>query len=100
MKKSLSKSQFIHEFQAIRPDNFTYKGLEALYEWFEEMEESTGQEAEFDPIAICCEFIEYDNIEEFHGDYSPEDYPTLEDIADYTTVILRPGLTGFIIAAF
>lgn len=38
--------------------NFTYEGLEVLFNWFEEVEADQGQEIQFDMIGVCCEFAE------------------------------------------
>ena len=64
MKQNISKSMFHDEFNKIRPGQFTYDGLDALYEYLVDVEESTGEEIELDVIAICCDFIEYPSIEE------------------------------------
>ena len=64
MKQNISKSMFHDEFAKIRPGQFTYDGLDALYEYLVDVEESTGVEIELDVIAICCDFIEYPSIEE------------------------------------
>lgn len=59
MKQTVTLSAFRDAFRtAGRADNFSYSGLEALYDYLTEMEESTGEEIELDPIAICCEFNE------------------------------------------
>jgi hypothetical protein len=77
----------VDEFNSIRPDNFTYAGLKALYEYFEELEEDCGNEIELDVIAFCVEYTEYTSIEEFHQNYDREDYPDMESIESYTQVI-------------
>ena len=69
MKQTINLSQFRDQFQAIRPDNFSYGGLEILYDWFEDLELMDGQEIEFDPIAFCCEYSE-GTIEELIREYS------------------------------
>jgi hypothetical protein len=58
MKQTVTFSQFYDEFQAIRPDNFSYQGLRLLFDWFEELDADTGQDTELDVIALCCEFSE------------------------------------------
>jgi len=57
--------------------NFSYKGLRALFEY---LEETTDKENPYklDVIALCCEFSEYKNIEEFLKDYSHQ-YKTFEE---------------------
>ena len=41
-----------------REDNFSYDGLEVLFNYLQDYEESTGVEVELDVIAICCDFTE------------------------------------------
>jgi len=58
MKNTINLYDFRDAFMQIRPDNFSYEGLTALFDWFEEYEESTGEEIDLDVIAICCEWSE------------------------------------------
>jgi hypothetical protein len=57
MHQTIGLSDFRAGFK-YRPDNFSYEGLGALFDYFESM----GDDVEFDPIAICCDFSE-DTIE-------------------------------------
>lgn len=78
-------------------NNFSYEGLRALYDYLEEYEESTGEVIEFDPIALCCEWSEYQDIKDVKKNYS--DIKSLDDLKDKTTVIeLDNG--GLLIAEF
>ena len=81
-----------------RAENFSYAGLEALFEYLVSLEEDTGEEMELDVIGICCDFSEYENIKEFQEHYGDE-YQTIEDIEDQTTVIPVDG-DRFIIRQF
>ena len=83
--QEISKTDFIDAFRKIRPDNFSYEGLTALYGYFEEL--SDDQNIEFDVIAICCDFTEYDNLEEFNRDYG-QNFSDVEEIFDLTQVIM------------
>ena len=83
--QEITKSQFRDEFNSFRPDNFSYKGLSALYDWLVECYEESEKGYKLDVIAICCEFSEYESIEEFKKDY--ENIENIEDITDYTTLI-------------
>ena len=69
MKTTINFSEFRDHFHQIRPDNFSYEGLKILFYYFEEYEESTGEEIEMDVIAICCDFSEdsYQNIADQYG---------------------------------
>ena len=67
---------------------FSRSGLRTLFDYFEQYEEDCDTEIEFDPVAICCEYVEYDNIEEFWLVYDKEDYPDIDTIEENTTVIM------------
>jgi hypothetical protein len=68
MYKTISEFNFREAF-TVRPDNFSYAGLTALYEYLTQLEEDTGQEIELDPIALCCDFTEYPNIIDAASEY-------------------------------
>lgn len=98
MKKTISVHDFIDAFSKIRPDSFSYYGQKALFEYLEELETETGQEIELDVIALCCDYTEYEDLEEFKCNYGKA-YNTIEDIEENTTVI-RVGEEGLIVQAF
>jgi hypothetical protein len=79
-------------------DAFSYEGVKALYEYIEEYEDSTGEQTELDVIALCCEYNEYEDLEEFQGDYG-DDYQSIEDIEQQTQVIMIDD-DSFIVQAF
>ena len=84
MKTTVTEYDFCDWFAQHRPNNFSYEGRKALFEMLESYEEDTGEEIEFDPIAFCCEYTEYENIEEFWQDYDKEEYPDEQSIMDAT----------------
>ena len=43
---------------AVRPDQFSYEGQEALFNWLEEYYDDSGESWDGDIIALCCEFAE------------------------------------------
>jgi len=49
--------------------SFTYEATEALYNYYEDMSDGLSEPIEFDPIAISCEWSEYDTIAEAYGQY-------------------------------
>jgi len=99
MKRTVNVYDFRQAFKdSGRNDNFTYEGLGALFEYFEGLEEDTGEEMELDVIGICCEFYEYEDLKEFQENYGDE-YQTMEDIEERTTVIPVDG-DRFIIQQF
>ena len=100
MKKTINYYDFRTEFRAFgREEQFTRQGLKALFDYLEELGEDCGEEIELDVIALCCEFVEYDSLEDFHSEYDKDDYPTLEVLRDHTQVIEIDN-ESFIIAAF
>jgi len=65
MKENVSEYEFINRFDQIdRSESFSITGRKALFEYFETLEEDLGEELDFDPIAICCEWSEYGDEEE------------------------------------
>ena len=99
MKKTVNFYEFRDWFEKNRPNNFSYSGLQTLWEMLEEYEDSTGEEIEFDPIALCCEYSEYEDMEEFWQDYDKEDYPDEDAIMD-ATFIWSINYESFIIQKF
>jgi hypothetical protein len=88
MKEYVTESTFIDAFKQsdTRKNQFSYEGLKALYEYFEEYEDSTGEELEFDMIGICCEYMEYDSLKQYNDEYGNE-CEEIDEIADYTALI-------------
>jgi hypothetical protein len=60
MYQPISEYQFRDTFiqSDTYKDNFTYDGLSVLFDYFEQLEQDTGQEIPFDYVSIACEFSE------------------------------------------
>tara|TARA_R110000787_G_scaffold114478_1_gene224214 strand:- start:253 stop:552 length:300 start_codon:yes stop_codon:yes gene_type:complete len=99
MINTISQYDFVDAFKRLRPNNFSYEGLLALFDWFEELEDQGNEQMELDVISICCEYSEYENLKDFQGNYGDE-YESLEDIENYTTLIKIEDEEGFIIQQF
>ena len=86
----VTQSEFIDTFKQseLRKNNFSYDGLIALFEYFEDLEESTGENINFDMVSICCDYTEYKNIEEYITDYQDQIH-NLRDLLDldYSEII-------------
>ena len=86
MKRNVTEHDFTEAFRDYgRQDNFSYEGLKALYEWFEEYEEDAGEEIELDVIGICCDFSEYLGVKEILDllrEYDNDWYPLIYDEDD------------------
>ena len=64
MKTIITESAFVDTFDIFdRKENFTREARRALFEYFEQFEEDTGEEIEFDCIAICCEYNQMEYLE-------------------------------------
>lgn len=55
MKITVDVSDMKERFEALDRDYYTWDGLEALLEYYDEIDENM----EFDAIAICCDCTEY-----------------------------------------
>ena len=78
MKKTISVYDFEQAFQDHgRGSSFSYEGLKALFEYLKEMESGIGEELELDPVAIDCDFCEYESalacINDCGYDFEPEE---------------------------
>jgi len=79
---------------------FSYDGSKALFNYLEQLEEDCNMKIEFDPIALRCDYTEYDNLKQCLTDYSNLNLKTIEDLRDHTQVIEVDGLDSIIIQAF
>lgn len=55
MKITVDVNDMKERFEALDRDYYTYEGLEALLDYYDEIDENM----EFDAIAICCDCTEY-----------------------------------------
>lgn len=86
MKTIVTEYDFLNAFSNYgRENQFSYHGKLALFNYLNEYEQQTGMEIELDIIAICCDFCEYDDINEIK-----EYYPNIRNekhLKDFTEVI-------------
>ena len=85
MKTTVNQTDFLDAFKKLRPDNFSYEGLESLYNYLTDYEQDTGTEIELDVIALCCDYSEYKDLEEYKQNYSSIN--SIKDIQDATMYI-------------
>lgn len=67
-------SKFYHWLQSSDgyKNNFSYEGAKAVQDYYEQLSDDLGEDIEFDPIAWCCEWAEYDSIGEAMNDYKQD----------------------------
>lgn len=101
LKQYINFSQFCDWFNnsGSYKNNFTYEGKRALFDYLEQLSEDIGEDIEFDPIAICCEYTQYDDIADFNQQHGRE-VETIEEIEELTTVIRIKNSEAFIIVDF
>ena len=76
-----------HEFQSFgKGEQFSRWGFDALFKYLDDLSEDTGKDIQLDVIALCCEWSEYDSINEACAQYS-DDIQTLDDLNDHTVVL-------------
>ena len=85
MKITLNKKNFIEQVrQHYRWKQFSYEAWEQIFEWEDEM----GSDVEYDPVAFCCTYAEYDSFEKLKEDYS--NINTFDDLEGKTWVANLP----------
>ncbi len=103
--------QFREAFRlAGRMDQFSYEGLEVLFDYLENLSEDIGESIELDVVALCCEYYE-SSIQELIDNYNIDLSEVDEDDPDSIIEIVREYLedntsvcgevdNGFVYAAF
>ena len=102
--------QFREAFRlAGRSDQFSYEGLEVLFDYLDNLSEDTGEPIELDPVALCCEYYEL-SVEELIKQYNidtsyvegdeDEIKEMVREYLDYKTSVCGEVNGGFVYAAF
>ena len=93
MKKTINRYEFIEGMQSYYDGNgFSHEGLSYLLDYLEEYEQETGEEMEFDAVALHCQFSEI-TVNDFINDYLLDNEIEklkndlkVEDIEDITSI--------------
>tara|TARA_R110002167_G_scaffold338655_1_gene546319 strand:+ start:212 stop:526 length:315 start_codon:yes stop_codon:yes gene_type:complete len=93
---------FRNAFKESRQDNFSLEGLYTLYNYLNDLSEDIGEDIQLDIISICCDFNEYESLEEALNQY--DDINTLEELEQHTSILnismFFDNHKGIIIQAF
>lgn len=111
MKQTLNKSQIVSLLRSDEYAKWSLIACEALADYYEDLEDSTGEEIEFDRVAIRCEWSEFDSPKEYADQYMNKseieglDEDELidaveEHMNDHTFVIKLPNDNGYLIQQF
>ena len=76
MKQTVTR----HDFADALADDFSRSAASALFDWYIELEDSTGEEIELDRVAIRCDWSEYASAIEAFEDYVKVDTDTDEEL--------------------
>ena len=102
--------QFREAFRlAGRMDQFSYEGLEVLFDYLDNLSEDTGEPIELDVVALCCDYNE-SSINEIIAQYNidtscvdgdeDEIKEMVREYLEYRTSVCGEVSDGFVYAAF
>ena len=77
--KTVQSNELFRDLKAMGRDNFSYEGARALMEYIIEIAESGDTPIEYDPIALCCDFAEYQESEYHQLASEYDDAPQADD---------------------
>jgi hypothetical protein len=84
IKQYINQSQFVDVMtKCYDNSNFTYEGKIALFDYLEQLSDDIGEDIELDPVALCCEYTEYEDLKEASEQYFMYN-ATEEEKAEYT----------------
>ena len=69
MIKTINLYEFREAFRTMGCENFSYEGLEVLYDYLESYADDTGEPVELDVVALCCDYAE-SSVQDIIDDYS------------------------------
>jgi len=99
MKQNVNFSTFQTAFENLRPNNFSYEGLTALFDYLEAYEEDTGEQIELDVIALCCDYSEMTELE-IRSAYGLDDSDSSTTYLQHHTQVIGTTATTVIFQNF
>jgi hypothetical protein len=106
MKTTLTQSSFIDAFtRAGRASQFSRMALGLLLEYFEQIEQDTGEEIELDVVAICCDYSESSTAEviDYYSIEIDEGCDEVDAVREYLhnyTILVGETPNGFVYLQF
>jgi len=91
MIQTVTEHDFINAFSP--SDGFSYEGLKSLFEHFEDVIEDTGKQIEFDVVAICSEYREFENFDaviDWYGKTIVSRNATVRNDGTFDSNVLKP----------
>lgn len=110
MKQTVNIYDFRTAFYNMgRKDQFSYEGLEILFNYIEELEQEIGEEIEMDVIGLCCEYTEstIDDLISYYSidisDCDPDDDEAIEEAVleymEHNTIVCGVTSDGLVVYA-
>jgi hypothetical protein len=81
MKMTLSTAHAASLLTQDENANWSWAGALAMIAYFEEIEEDTGEEIEFNAVAIRCDFAQYESLQDWLVEYFGKDLPESLELA-------------------
>lgn len=107
--QSVSLHDFREAFRRMdRNDQFSYKGLECLFDYLEQYSDDTGEPFELDVVALCCDYYE-DTAEDIANNYNidiagMDDDEIVDTVREYleenTIIVGEPSEGMFVYQCF
>jgi hypothetical protein len=92
IKQTVNFDMFLDSFSDTYKNNFSFEGKRALFDYLEEYSEEVGGDIELDPIALCCDYTEYDSLKDLQDNYIK--IKTIEELQDNTQYIPIYNIDG------
>ena len=111
MKQTLTKTEIVNLLRSDEYASWSLIACESLADYYEDLENDTGEEIEFDRVAIRCEWSEFDTAKDYADQYMNKteieglDEDELieaveEHMNDHTLMIKLPNDNGYLIQQF
>lgn len=78
IKETVNEYRFCDILRKDEYAHWSYGATKALFNYYEQLSEDIGEDIELDPIAIRCEWSEYDSAWEAMETYQPYDMPVID----------------------
>ena len=96
MKQTKNVHDFLRAFELHNRTNFSRDALRNMFEAFEEFEHDAEEEIELDVIGICCDFSEYDSLEDYNEQQGRE-VEDMEELHDEGHFLCQVDENGFVL---
>lgn len=82
--QELNETYFIERFKEMgRGDQFSYNALQALYNYYDDLSDDTGEDVKLDVIGICCDWYEA-TAQQIMDEYDLCPMEAIENVTDPT----------------